>query len=163
MAAIKEYLKLVDTLEFNGTVPPGICYRGFNLSKIAKDLGICLGSSLAAVHYNSIDSKIRKKIQDYIEEKVKPVPIEFLFRNLAGAMLGTRHAFRIIQRIGRGAGIKDLHPHTLRHSYATSLRRKGADLLLIKEALGHASVMTTEIYAHLGNEEYKTKLRELIN
>ena len=102
MAAIKEYLKLVDTLKFNGTVPPGICYRGFNLSKIAKDLGICLGSSLAAVHYNSIDSKIRKKIQDYVEEKVKPVPLKYLFFQPSGE---TRDAARFQDRPGlRGDG-----------------------------------------------------------
>jgi site-specific recombinase XerD len=51
----------------------------------------------------------------------------------------------------------------LRHTYATNLRRKGADLLLIKESLGHSSVSTTEIYAHIGDGEYKQKLRELVN
>ena len=104
-----------------------------------------------------------KRVREYIEQKVKPVPVGFLFSNLRGEHLGSRHAFRIIREIGKKAGIKDLYPHMLRHTHATNLRRKGADLLLIKEALGHASVMTTEIYAHLGNEEYKTKLRQLIN
>ncbi len=88
---------------------------------------------------------------------------DFLFFNQWRKHLDTRHAFRIVQEIGERAGIENLHPHLLRHTYATNLRRKGADLLLIKEALGHASVSTTEIYAHLGEKEYKEKLRELIN
>ena len=88
---------------------------------------------------------------------------EILFFNQQKRHLNTRHAFRLVQEIGERAGIRNLGPHLLRHSFATNLRRKGADLLLIKEALGHASVSTTEIYAHLGEQEYKEKLRQLIN
>ena len=88
---------------------------------------------------------------------------DLLFFNQWRKQLDTRHGFRIVQEIGERAGIENLHPHLLRHSFATNLRRKGADLLLIKEALGHASVSTTEIYAHLGEQEYKERLRELIN
>jgi len=88
---------------------------------------------------------------------------DLLFFNQWRKQLDTRHAFRIVQVIGERAGIENLHPHLCRHTYATNLRRKGADLLLIKEALGHASVSTTEIYAHLGEQEYKEKLKALIN
>jgi len=86
-----------------------------------------------------------------------------LFLNQQGRALGTRHAFRFLRDLGKLAGIANLHPHLLRHTHATNLRRKGADLLLIKEALGHSSVSTTEIYAHIGGQEYKEKLRSLIN
>lgn len=88
---------------------------------------------------------------------------EILFFNQQRRRLNTRHAFRLVQEIGERAGIKGLYPHLLRHTYATNLLRKGGDLLLIKEALGHSSVSTTEIYAHLGDQEYKEKLRRLIN
>jgi integrase/recombinase XerD len=69
----------------------------------------------------------------------------------------------MMKSIGKSAGIENVFPHLLRHTFATNLRRRGGDLLLIKEALGHASVSTTEIYAHLGGQEYKGKMRELIN
>jgi integrase/recombinase XerD len=88
---------------------------------------------------------------------------EILFSNQQGRQLNTRHAFRLVQEIGERAGINGLYPHLLRHTYATNLLRKGGDLLLIREALGHSSVATTEIYSHLGQEEYKSKLRALIN
>ncbi len=163
ITAIKEYLKTIDTLKFDGTIPPGLCSRGFNLSKICRELGISRTGAGYDIYQKLEGSKEMKQIQEYVYQKIKPLPLGYLFPNLSGRNLGTRHAFRIIQDIGRKAGIKDLHPHLLRHTHATNLRRKGGDLLLIKEALGHASVMTTEIYAHLGNEEYKNKLRELIN
>lgn len=90
--------------------------------------------------------------------------LDYLFRIQGnGEHLGTRHAFRILKSMGKRAGIENLHPHLLRHSFASNLRRKGGDLLLIKEALGHTSVSSTEIYAHIGNEGYKEKLRSLIN
>jgi site-specific recombinase XerD len=163
IAAIEKYLKTIDTLELNGTVPPGLCHRGFNILQITKELGIPGGSIYCAINQKPIRSGLMKKLKTYIENKVKTVPLGFLFSNLGGEKLGTRHAFRIIKEIGKKAGIKDLHPHTLRHTHATNLRRKGADLLLIKESLGHSSVQTTEVYAHLGNDEYREKMRQLIN
>ena len=88
---------------------------------------------------------------------------DFLLVNSHTNCLGTRHAFRLVQDLGKRVGILNLHPHTLRHTYATNLRRRGGDLLLIKEALGHSSVSSTEIYAHLDEKEYGSKLREFIN
>jgi site-specific recombinase XerD len=106
-------------------------------------------------------------LSDRCIEAIKKCPWngseEILFFNQWRKNLNTRHAFRIVKEIGRKAGIENLHPHLLRHTYATNLRRKGGDLLLIKEALGHSSVSTTEIYAHIGGQEYKEKLRSLIN
>jgi len=95
--------------------------------------------------------------------KIKLKGSDFLLVNSHTNCLGTRHAFRLVQDLGKRVGILNLHPHTLRHTYATNLRRRGGDLLLIKEALGHTSVSSTEIYAHLDEKEYGSKLRELIN
>ncbi len=60
------------------------------------------------------------------------------------------------------AGISDenAHPHILRHSVATHMRERGADVLFLKEFLGHASTATTEIYTHLSAELLRTEFEE---
>ena len=86
----------------------------------------------------------------------------YLFVNRLGRPLLTRHAFRIVKEIGLEVGIEGLHPHTLRHTFASNLRRKKVDLLIIKESLGHSSIATTQIYTHLADEERRLKLRRLL-
>jgi site-specific recombinase XerD len=53
---------------------------------------------------------------------------------------------------------RPVSPHTLRHSFASRLRERGADLQDIQEALGHASITTTTIYAHLATSRRNAKL-----
>jgi integrase/recombinase XerD len=69
-----------------------------------------------------------------------------LFLNSRGGRLSRQSAWVIIRAAGERAGLRDVSPHTLRHSFATHLLRGGADVRVVQELLGHASVTTTQIY-----------------
>jgi integrase/recombinase XerD len=70
-----------------------------------------------------------------------------LFLNSRGARLSRQSAWAILQSVAHRAGITvDVSPHTLRHSFATHLLDGGADVRVVQELLGHASVTTTQIY-----------------
>ncbi|MBQ7805607.1 tyrosine-type recombinase/integrase, partial [Rhodococcus sp. (in: high G+C Gram-positive bacteria)] len=70
-----------------------------------------------------------------------------LFLNARGGRLSRQSAWQILQDAAASAGIKaDVSPHTLRHSFATHLLDGGADVRVVQELLGHASVTTTQIY-----------------
>jgi site-specific recombinase XerD len=80
-----------------------------------------------------------------------------VFRGDRGGPLGTRDARAIVERVGRQAGVGHVTPHTLRHSFATHLLEGGADVRVVQELLGHASLATTQRYTHLS----RGRLREV--
>ena len=80
---------------------------------------------------------------------------EYLFTGSKGK-LTERNIQKIVQNVTRKAGIKkDVHPHTLRHSFATHLLESGTDIRMIQELLGHADLSTTQIYTHISKEQLK--------
>ena len=81
-----------------------------------------------------------------------------LFLNKAGEDLSVRSINRLVNKYARQQGL-EFTPHTLRHSFATHLLENGADLLLIKEILGHASLSTTQKYTHVTAESMKKQYK----
>ena len=99
---------------------------------------------------NLLFSDLRK----YVEEQ-KGIGAEFLFTGPNGA-LSSRNIQKIVEAAVKRAGIrKNVHPHTLRHSFATHLLESGVDIRMIQELLGHADLSTTQLYTHISREEMK--------
>jgi integrase/recombinase XerC len=81
-------------------------------------------------------------------------PANALFLNARGRALSTRDARRIVASRPLPDG-QPLHPHALRHAYATHLLERGADLRAVQELLGHTDLATTQIYTHLTRERLR--------
>ncbi len=73
----------------------------------------------------------------------------FIFINRRGGRLSRQGFWKILKQYARQAGVRDLSPHTLRHSFATHLLSRGANLRALQMLLGHADLATTQIYTHL--------------
>jgi integrase/recombinase XerD len=100
-----------------------------------------------------VGGKALKEIDIYKQDRNR-LPLihdqNVLFLNRRGSKLTRAMIFTIIKELAAKAGIlKNIHPHTFRHSFATHMIEAGADLRAVQEMLGHESILTTEIYTHI--------------
>lgn len=105
-----------------------------------------------------------KQIQTYlsqlrVHQEIKKGAEDILFLNQRGAKLTRAMIFEIIKSLAVKAQInKTVSPHTLRHSFATELVQRGADLRAVQVLLGHESITTTEIYTHINRQDLRESL-----
>jgi integrase/recombinase XerD len=83
-----------------------------------------------------------------------------LFVSRSGRPLERVAVWQIVRRTANAAGLRGVHPHMLRHSFATHLLAGGADLRVVQELLGHADIGTTQIYTHVDRSRLKSVHRK---
>jgi integrase/recombinase XerD len=100
----------------------------------------------------------REKLEFYLKQ-VRPLLVKHenpaqVFLSKSGKPLRRERVWSIIKYMAKKAGIsKNIHPHTLRHSFASHLLARGADLRTIQEMLGHADISTTQLYTHVDRRQ----------
>lgn len=131
-----------------------------NINLKTQEFSIIGKGSKMRVVFISDSAKIA--LLDYLEKRTDIDPALFIRTNKIGftkeddLRLTPRSIQRIVKHYSKKAGIvKDVHPHTFRHSFATDLLGNGADIRSVQEMLGHSSIASTQIYTHVTNQKLR--------
>ena len=106
---------------------------------------------------------LRDLIAEWLESDLRPES-EWLICTRDGGQVDPRQLRETVKRQAKKADVAEwerVSPHTLRHTFATDMYRETKDLVAVQNALGHASIQTTQIYAHLANGEVEEAMRNL--
>jgi integrase/recombinase XerD len=136
--------------------------------RVSETIGLCISNLYLDVGFIKVIGKGNKeRLVPIGETAIKHIKIyrehirnhhavvkkgqeDILFLNRRGSGLSRVMVFLILKELAQKAGItQSVHPHILRHSFATHLVEGGADLRAVQEMMGHKSITTTEIYTHL--------------
>ena len=137
---------------------------GLKLDNVNLDLGFvrCVGKGNKE-RIIPLGRQARLAVKRYIEKsrpifaKKKNNQGNFLFLNRFGARISRQSLWKMIKKYARGARIKkEIRPHILRHSFATHLLERGADLRSLQAMLGHTDISTTQVYTHINKERLRT-------
>ncbi len=102
-------------------------------------------------------NSIKRYLKESRPQQLKNKESDSLFLNRFGKQISRQSLWKIIKRYAKEARIKKpIRPHILRHSFATHLLERGADLRSVQEMLGHADISTTQIYTHISKERLKS-------
>lgn len=105
-----------------------------------------------------INLKCKKIIEKYLKEReltaLKFSSKPYLFLNNNGSKITRQFVYEIIKKQGENIN-KKISPHTIRHTFATHLLENEADLRVVQELLGHASIVTTQLYTHISKRTLK--------
>lgn len=107
-----------------------------------------------------VDTRTQVYLGEYLNERTDNLPALFISKNkcLRITSGNVQEIFRYARK--KGNFIKPIHPHTMRHSFATNLLRNNANIRYVQTLLGHASLETTQHYTHVVNEDLKKVYRE---
>ncbi|MFC1703726.1 site-specific tyrosine recombinase XerD [Candidatus Omnitrophota bacterium] len=98
-------------------------------------------------------------LQRYLEKsrpKLSKQPTKSVFLNRSGKKISRQSIWKMIKKYAKIAKVKkQIKPHTIRHSFATHLLERGADLRAVQEMLGHSNISTTQIYTHINKDRLK--------
>lgn len=90
----------------------------------------------------------------------RTVQAELLFTTLKGDVINDRYIRAMVKREAQAAGIqKDIHPHTLRHTFASDIYRETKNIRLTQKALGHSDLSSTMIYTHVVDDELEDAMK----
>ncbi|MEX2088307.1 MAG: tyrosine-type recombinase/integrase, partial [Bacteroidota bacterium] len=124
--------------------------------KGSKQRIIPLGSQAATALRNYLADRTEQ-----VKRSVRRSVFDMLFLSDDGRAISADKVFTIVQRcIGAVSECQKKSPHVLRHTFATHLLNRGADLRAVKELLGHESLSTTQVYTHVSTEQMKKVYRQ---